>query len=358
MLSGRPGDGRGRPGARRNGRAARPCYRRRGASRAGRRGAHPTARSRRAWSSTPRGCTPIRSRPWPAASGTRYTRGGARSCSSTRSRGPVPARRRAAAAPLHQGRGPDAAPGRRDGRGTERRRAGGQATGGPDGRGDRGDPGEGGATAPVVPARRVREVGAGLRAATYAEDFVVGPTPEVDGFFHVAGMQSPGVASVPAVAELVVERLRRTASLAHPMLRSSSGPSVGLGAEARSPTKEETVAEHVLVIDEGTTGTRAVLVDRRARSWRRLQGVHPAQPGPRPGRARSRGDLERHQRRLRGSYGRARGAGHELAAVAISNQRATSVLWDRRTGEPVDRAIVWQDSRTAGYGGCPGARLG
>jgi glycerol-3-phosphate dehydrogenase len=61
---------------------------------------------------------------------------------------------------------------------------------------------------PSFPLDAVREVGAGLRAATYAEDFVIGPAPEVDGFFHVAGMQSPGVASVPAVAELVVERLR------------------------------------------------------------------------------------------------------------------------------------------------------
>ena len=61
---------------------------------------------------------------------------------------------------------------------------------------------------PSFPLDAVREVGAGLRAATYAEDFVIGPTPEIDGFFHAAGMQSPGVASVPAVAELVVERLR------------------------------------------------------------------------------------------------------------------------------------------------------
>jgi glycerol-3-phosphate dehydrogenase len=61
---------------------------------------------------------------------------------------------------------------------------------------------------PSFPLDAVREVGAGLRAATYAEDFVIGLAPEVDGFFHVAGMQSPGVASVPAVVELAVERLR------------------------------------------------------------------------------------------------------------------------------------------------------
>lgn len=61
---------------------------------------------------------------------------------------------------------------------------------------------------PSFPFDAVREVGAGLRAATYAEDFVIGPAPGLSGFFDVAGMQSPGVASIPAVVELVLERLR------------------------------------------------------------------------------------------------------------------------------------------------------
>lgn len=61
---------------------------------------------------------------------------------------------------------------------------------------------------PSFPFDSAYAVGAGLRAATYAEDFVVGPDPDVERFFHVAGMQSPGVASVSAVAEFVVERLR------------------------------------------------------------------------------------------------------------------------------------------------------
>jgi glycerol kinase len=124
---------------------------------------------------------------------------------------------------------------------------------------------------------------------------------------------------------------------------------VGLGAQARSPIKEEIVAEHVLVIDEGTTGTRAVLVDRRseivAQAYKEF-----TQHSPAPDRVEH--DPEEIWSATKDVceevMDRARGAGHELAAVAISNQRATSVLWDRRTGEPVDRAIVWQDSRTAG----------
>ena len=38
---------------------------------------------------------------------------------------------------------------------------------------------------------------------------------------------------------------------------------------------------------------------------------------------------------------------HEIAAIGITNQRETTVLWDRETGKPVHNAIVWQDRRTA-----------
>jgi glycerol kinase len=106
--------------------------------------------------------------------------------------------------------------------------------------------------------------------------------------------------------------------------------------------------EHVLVIDEGTTGTRAVLVDKQseivAQAYKEF-----AQHSPAPDRVEH--DPEEIWVATRDVceqvMDEARGAGHAPSAVAIANQRATSVLWDRRTGEPVDRAIVWQDSRTA-----------
>jgi glycerol kinase len=50
---------------------------------------------------------------------------------------------------------------------------------------------------------------------------------------------------------------------------------------------------------------------------------------------------------VRAALDRARLSAADLAAVGITNQRETSVLWDRRTGEPVHHAIVWQDTRTA-----------
>src|SRR5882757_9988282 len=39
----------------------------------------------------------------------------------------------------------------------------------------------------------------------------------------------------------------------------------------------------------------------------------------------------------------------DIAAIGITNQRETTVLWDKRTGEPLHNAIVWQDRRTSGY---------
>jgi len=107
--------------------------------------------------------------------------------------------------------------------------------------------------------------------------------------------------------------------------------------------------EHILVIDEGTTGTRAVLINRHseivAQAYEEFTQHNPA-----PDRVEH--DPEEIWQATRGVceqvMDKAREADQALSAVAITNQRATSVLWDRRTGEPVDRAIVWQDSRTAG----------
>src|SRR6185437_7258725 len=46
---------------------------------------------------------------------------------------------------------------------------------------------------------------------------------------------------------------------------------------------------------------------------------------------------------------KARAAAGDLAAIGITNQRETTILWDRKTGEPIHNAIVWQDRRTAGF---------
>ncbi|MHB8927540.1 MAG: FAD-dependent oxidoreductase [Bacillota bacterium] len=61
---------------------------------------------------------------------------------------------------------------------------------------------------PEFPKEAVIAAFAGLRAATYTEDFHIAPSPKVGGLVHVAGIQSPGLASAPAVAEMVVDILR------------------------------------------------------------------------------------------------------------------------------------------------------
>lgn len=72
---------------------------------------------------------------------------------------------------------------------------------------------------PGFPFGKVISIGSGLRAATFSEDFVIGPAPGVSGFFDVAGMQSPGVASIPAVVERVLAQVR-TAGF-HPWSRTA-----------------------------------------------------------------------------------------------------------------------------------------
>ena len=98
----------------------------------------------------------------------------------------------------------------------------------------------------------------------------------------------------------------------------------------------------ILAIDQGTTGTTCLALDGdlhvTGRGYRELP-----QHFPRPGWVEH--DPDEIWTTVTES---ARDAGGTPAVVAITNQRETTLLWDRRTGEPVAPAIVWQDRRTAG----------
>jgi len=97
----------------------------------------------------------------------------------------------------------------------------------------------------------------------------------------------------------------------------------------------------ILAVDQGTTGTTCLLVDEELHVHGRGYAELP-QHFPRPGW------VEHDPEEIWGSVvAAAREAGGEPATVAIANQRETTLLWDRATGEPVARAIVWQDRRTA-----------
>ncbi len=103
----------------------------------------------------------------------------------------------------------------------------------------------------------------------------------------------------------------------------------------------------ILVIDEGTTSTRAVLFDvagRAVASEQRPLTQHYPAPGLVEHDAAEIWDATLAV--ARAMVERAGGAAN-IAAIGITNQRETIVFWDRRTGEPLAPAIVWQDRRTA-----------
>jgi glycerol kinase len=103
----------------------------------------------------------------------------------------------------------------------------------------------------------------------------------------------------------------------------------------------------ILVLDEGTTSTRAMLFTA-AGEPRGLAQAELTQHYPRPGWVEhDAGEIwDKTLACARAMVERAGGA-ERIAAIGIANQRETMVAWDRRSGEPLARALVWQDRRTA-----------
>jgi glycerol kinase len=109
-----------------------------------------------------------------------------------------------------------------------------------------------------------------------------------------------------------------------------------------------TRARHVLAIDQGTTSTRAMVFDEHARAVSVARRELP-QHYPKPGWVEHDAeDIWRDAVAVsREAIERAGVVSAEIAALGITNQRETVVLWDRADGRPITRAIVWQDRRTA-----------
>ncbi len=105
---------------------------------------------------------------------------------------------------------------------------------------------------------------------------------------------------------------------------------------------------HILAIDQGTTSSRAAVVDQLGRIVAMGQ-VQLTQHYPAPGLVEH--DAAEIWRSTLSAIGQALAASglnpRDLAAIGITNQRETVVAWDRTTGEPLAPAIVWQDRRTA-----------
>ncbi len=99
-------------------------------------------------------------------------------------------------------------------------------------------------------------------------------------------------------------------------------------------------------IDQGTTSTRFIVFDRAGRIVASAQKEH-AQYTPQPGwLEHDPAEILRNVRETTAeALIRANIRATDLAAVGITNQRETTLLWDRKTGNPLHRAIVWQDTR-------------
>jgi glycerol kinase len=105
---------------------------------------------------------------------------------------------------------------------------------------------------------------------------------------------------------------------------------------------------HLIAIDQGTTSTRAIVFDEKLTpvgvAQQELRQIYPAP-----------GWVEHDPEEIwagvvatvRGAMAKAGTGAKDIAAIGITNQRETTIVWDRATGKPIHNAIVWQDRRTA-----------
>lgn len=105
---------------------------------------------------------------------------------------------------------------------------------------------------------------------------------------------------------------------------------------------------YVLAMDQGTTSSRAIVFDSAANICGSAQQEH-RQIYPQPGWVEhDPHDIWQSQLAVaRQALTKAGIAARDVAAIGITNQRETTLLWDRHSGEPIGNAIVWQDRRTA-----------
>jgi glycerol kinase len=137
---------------------------------------------------------------------------------------------------------------------------------------------------------------------------------------------------------------------------ASRGGHADLGAVVRSPNsaidrgsaRGGVMSDFVLALDQGTTSSRAILFDRDG-TVRSVRQREFSQHFPRPGWVEH--DAEEIWRtQLEVALGAIDGAGldaRQIAAFGITNQRETTVVWERATARPIGPAIVWQDRRTS-----------
>src|SRR5262249_15949972 len=106
----------------------------------------------------------------------------------------------------------------------------------------------------------------------------------------------------------------------------------------------------VLAVDQGTTSTRALVYDAAGQVRGEANREFP-QHFPRPGWVEH--DAEEIWQSVAvvvpEALAKAGARAQDIAAIGITNQRETTIVWDRKSGRPVARAIVWQDRRTTDF---------
>jgi glycerol kinase len=107
------------------------------------------------------------------------------------------------------------------------------------------------------------------------------------------------------------------------------------------------MAEYAAALDQGTTSSRCMIFDHGGQVAAVEQLEHE-QIYPKPGWVEHDPNevWQRCRQVMDGALGKVGGNAGDIAAIGITNQRETTVVWDRNTGEPVFNAIVWQDTRT------------
>lgn len=108
--------------------------------------------------------------------------------------------------------------------------------------------------------------------------------------------------------------------------------------------------QYILALDQGTTSSRAVVFDQKG-SIISVAQKEFTQIFPQPGWVEhDPSEIWATQAGMAAEAVSKKGLkGEQMAAIGITNQRETVVVWDRKTGEPIYNAIVWQDKRTADY---------
>ena len=106
--------------------------------------------------------------------------------------------------------------------------------------------------------------------------------------------------------------------------------------------------KYILSLDQGTTSSRAIVFDRAGRVKAVAQKEFP-QIFPKPGWVEHDAEAiwKTQLATAKAALKKAKLTAANIAAIGITNQRETTLLWDRQTGKPIANAIVWQDRRTA-----------